>query len=163
MGIVEVFTLVIAFLGLSLGIINTFWSLTRDKARLHISCRYEPPNPNWNPPDHQLFVAIGNSSFFALTINGIYLANWFGFGIQEVNFFQPKPSSSVDSPWPTPLAQGAEMTFNLSRSALDVPALGIKPNISWWNSSLVIKTATGERFCKRNGAVRAFLRSEPLR
>jgi len=160
----EIFTLVIAILGLSLGIINAAWSLIRDRARLHISVLYDPPeNSKWNPQDHRLLVSIGNASLFALTIKGVYLADWFGLGRQRVNFYHHAPSEPGITNWPVQIAQGAEMELHLSRSLLNAPSLGVAPDVSWWNSSLVIETATGERFAKRGSAIRTFLKAELMK
>jgi len=156
----EVIAVIIAALGLGLGILNTVWIFIRDSARLHISCRHEPPDSKWAPEDHRLFVAVGNASYFSLTISGIYLSNWLGTKVQKVNFYLPTDFSNGGGHWSFLLAQGAEMTFNLSRSSLGAPELFMEPKISWWNSCLVIETATGERFYKRGRAIRTFLKSK---
>ncbi|MBW7997179.1 MAG: hypothetical protein FVQ81_11545 [Candidatus Glassbacteria bacterium] len=158
MDAIAIFTLVVAFLGLGLGIINTVWTLARDRARLHISVRYEPPKENWTPQDHHLFINIGNSSLFALTLSYIYFENCLGNKKTKVNFFKDE---TID--WPTFLAQGSAISFHLSRSYLKHPDEISDPEISWWKSNLVIETATGNKFYIRGKAVRDFLRSTPVK
>ncbi|NQU59025.1 MAG: hypothetical protein HQ513_17475 [Rhodospirillales bacterium] len=117
--------------------------------------RYETPGHGWTPEDHHLIVSVGNASLFPLTINNIFLANWFGGNRKNVNFFPMKPlnKSANEFVWSICLGQGEEFVFNLARSSLSRDGGSIGTKVFWLNSSLVIETVTGDRFRKSGTAM----------
>ncbi len=72
---VQFITLLIAYLGLVLGVINTVWNLRRDRVRLRVRPRYFDIQENVSPKIPWIEVALTNTGHKPVTIFGVYAFN----------------------------------------------------------------------------------------
>ena len=147
----DILTLIIAVLGVGIGLVNTVWAVARHRTRLHIAVEHTPPHIAELNEENPMIVRVVNTSLFPVTLNDLYLARRWFLPMIEVNFFIPDKTS-----WPQRLEPGAEYSIQIWRNSLDRP--GVQPGL---DRSLIkgicVLTATGKKFCKTSRALRQFL------
>lgn len=149
----DILTLVIAVLGVGIGLVNSIWAISRHRTQLYIAIEHTPPHIAELNEKNPMIIRVVNTSVFPVTLNDIYLARRWFLSPVEVNFFLPEKTS-----WPQRLEPGSEYSIQIWRDSLERPGVAVGIDKSLVKGVCVI-TATGKKFYKKSKALRKFLQN----
>lgn len=161
---IEGVTIAVAFSGLLLGVINTMWSLTRDRERLAVIVEDELPHINALNEKNPMNVRVVNIGYYPVTLNDFHLSRRWKRTSIGVNYFyhfdsyQTIPQRDTEFVPPTLpcLAPGEEFRFQIWHGSIDRPAASEKIDPHQITGICVI-SASGKRFHKRSRLLQRYL------
>lgn len=141
---------VVGVLGFVIAVINTAWSIRRDRVRLKLDAMFEMDNPIWTPRSPRLFLRIANASYFPVSVRRILMSRSRWRTAIPVDF-----GISLGAEMPHKIPQGEDIQLILTRRGFrraDTVA-EFDPKTM---RRVGVETVTGERFWIGGRSVKQF-------